>query len=230
MENPQGQALLVLHEFVGGSRSVVDTLGEIASLAITAVDAEMAGLSLNDSSGRTTTAAHTDQAVPDLDQAQYDAGDGPCLHAFRSREVVVVDEIGDDGRWPTYRDAAVAHGIHSSLSIPVWAADTPLGALNFYDSRPSHFGREQVAAGEVFGRHAAIVAAYFERVDAADNLQRAMESRATIEQAKGVIMATMGCSAEDAFGVLRVQSQNENRKLRDVAAELVERQQRTNKP
>jgi AmiR/NasT family two-component response regulator len=53
-----------------------------------------------------------------------------------------------------------------------------------------------------------------------------MESRAIIEQAKGVIIATSGCSADEAFDLLRLQSQTENRKLRDIASELVTRHRR----
>lgn len=62
--------------------------------------------------------------------------------------------------------------------------------------------------------------------DGAEALERAMESRAVIEQAKGVIMATARVDAEAAFEILRQQSQAENRKLRDVAAEIVALQPR----
>jgi hypothetical protein len=58
------------------------------------------------------------------------------------------------------------------------------------------------------------------------NLERALDSRDLIGQAKGVIMVTVGCSSDDAFRLLRDQSQHENRKLVHVAAEIVERAQR----
>ena len=57
------------------------------------------------------------------------------------------------------------------------------------------------------------------------NRPRVIESRAVIEQAKGVIIASSGCTADEAFAILRGQSQLENRKLRDIATELVQHQQ-----
>ena len=68
--------------------------------------------------------------------------------------------------------------------------------------------------------------AYWGAVELGEQLDQAMRSRASIEQAKGVIMGSMGCSADDAFGVLRQQSQSENRKLHDVAEEVVAHQRR----
>jgi AmiR/NasT family two-component response regulator len=52
-----------------------------------------------------------------------------------------------------------------------------------------------------------------------------MESRAAIEQAKGILMARQHCTADDAFDILRRASQRENRKLRDIADEMVRRAQ-----
>jgi hypothetical protein len=226
MDTLLGRAVLVVHDFVGGGREIGDTLSEITSLASTALDAEMAGLTLNDSSGRATTAVFTDPAVPTIDQAQYDVDDGPCLHAFRTHAVVTVPDTSADERWPSFDGAALEHGIHSSLSLPVYVADFGIGALNIYARDPSHFDDAGADLGCLFAGQAAIVSAYYDKSDTADHLRRAMESRATIEQAKGVIMATTGGTPDDAFAILRQQSQNENRKLREVAEEIVERQQR----
>ena len=71
-----------------------------------------------------------------------------------------------------------------------------------------------------------IAAQYWTVARERTTLAAALESRATIEQAKGVIMATTGCTPDDAFDLLRQQSQTENRKLRDIAAEVVARQKR----
>ena len=99
-----------------------------------------------------------------------------------------------------------------------------IGALNFYDERPHGFDDDANAAATRCARHATVVAAYFDRADEADNLQRAIQPRAVIEQAKGIIIASTGSSPDGAFEILRQQSQAEDRKVRDVARALVGRQ------
>lgn len=226
MDNHLERAVLVVHDFVGGGRQIGDALTEIAALATEALDTDMAGLTLNDADGKATTAIFTDRMVPEIDQAQYDVDDGPCLHAFRSAKVVRIDEVASDDRWPLYAEVAAAHGIHSTLSIPVHVAGSGVGALNFYDRRPSRFDQGSAELGKVFAGQVAVISAYFDKADTADHLRVAMESRAEIEQAKGIIMATTGCDPDGAFDVLRQQSQRENRKLRDIAADIVAQQQR----
>lgn len=102
--------------------------------------------------------------------------------------------------------------------------------MNLYSRQEAHFDEESERVGGVMAAHAAIAVvnatAYWEKANLSDQLSQAMASRAVIEQAKGVIMATMGCSAEDAFEVLRQQSQAQNEKLRDIADAIVRRQKR----
>jgi GAF domain-containing protein len=144
--------------------------------------------------------------------------------------VVRVDSTDADDRWPEFLDAARAHGIHSSLSLPLLVAGDGIGALNLYAEPPSRFSDSSEVVGQAIAAHAAVAVAngiaYWEKVTLAEQLETALTSRAIIEQAKGVIIATTGRSAEEAFVLLREQSQAQNVKLRDVAAEIVERQQR----
>lgn len=219
------QSVGVVHEFISGSRPLDETLTSIAELATSALGTDMAGLSLNEQNGRARTVSYTDAMVPEMDQAQYDADRGPCLEAFRVQRVQRIDQAADDARWPEFARVATEHGIRAVVSLPVVVARSGVGALNFYDHRADHFDDSTIAIGKVFAGQTAIVAAYFDRADEADNLTRALESRATIEQAKGVIMATAGCDPDGAFAILRQQSQSENRKLRDLASEIVARQQ-----
>jgi len=114
----------------------------------------------------------------------------------------------------------------STLSVPVVVASDGLGALNFYAGTTSFFDDDARRLAELFAGQCSVASQYWSVATESTNLSAAMQSRAVIEQAKGVIMATSHCSAEQAFDVLRVQSQHENRKLRDIAAELVARQSR----
>jgi transcriptional regulator with GAF, ATPase, and Fis domain len=220
------QSVLVVQDFIGGNTELGQALTRLSELATDAFAADMAGLTLNDASGRARTAVYTDRTAPEIDQAQYDADRGPCLDAFRKHEVFLMEDAAEEERWPEFAAAALAHGMRSSISLPLLVGAEGIGALNLYCSQAQCLDDEAVAGGVLFAGQAAIVAAYYDKADTADHLRRAMESRAEIEQAKGVIMASVGCSAEEAFDLLRQQSQTENRKLREVAAETVLRQHR----
>jgi GAF domain-containing protein len=230
MQEPVVGALGAVREFVAGRQGLDDTLLEVSRLAVVALDADMAGLTLLDPHGRATTAVSTRPEAVALDQAQYDADRGPCLDAFREAQVKRVDDVRADDRWPEFAAAASAHGVRSSLSLPLVIQGEGIGALNLYSGRARHFSDVHEASGVEFASGAAVTLAsaraYWEQVERADGLARAMESRAVIEQAKGVIIATTGVSAEEAFELLRAQSQAENRKLREIAAEIVEAQRR----
>jgi GAF domain-containing protein len=118
-------------------------------------------------------------------------------------------------------------GARSSLSLPLPVQDEAIGALNVYAAVPNAFDEAAARLGQEFAAYAAVAVAnavsFSTAADAARNLQAAMENRAVIEQAKGILIATTGCDAESAFRLLVQQSQHENRKLREIAIELVER-------
>jgi GAF domain-containing protein len=220
------RAVAIVHAFIGGAGTLAGTLTEIASIATEAAGGEMAGLTITTDLGRPKTVVYTDRMVPEIDQAQYNAGRGPCLEAARQCRELMIADVSTDERWPEFSEAALRHSIKSTLSIPLIVGGRSIGALNIYATDPRAFDDEAVATATLITRHAAIIAAYFDRAEEADNLQHAIASRAQIEQAKGVIMATTGCGVEQAFDILRSQSQSENRKLRDVAAQIVVQQRR----
>jgi ANTAR domain/GAF domain len=215
-----------VQSFIRGSGDVQQTLSRLADLATTALDADMAGLTFRNENGRPTTIVYTDRMVPEVDEVQYDFDRGPCLDAARTHTMFQIDDMRTDTRWPEFAASASSHGLQSSLSVPVVVAHDGLGALNFYDQSAGWFGDSHRRLGEVFAGQCAIVGLHWSTASEAANLAVAMQSRAVIEQAKGVIMATTGCLADDAFALLREQSQRENRKLRDIASEIVARQKR----
>ena len=184
--------------------------------------------------GKPQTAVFTDERSPRVDQAQYDADTGPCLDALRSGTVCHITDTATENRWRQYCDAALAESLRSTLSIPLDVSGDRtqvLGALNLYSETPDAFGDEALSSAEAFGHHAAIVVAnaqaYWGAVELGEQLQFALETRATIEQAKGILMGREGLSPEKAFDVLVRASQRENRKLREIAADIVAKTQRS---
>jgi len=216
-----------MSRFFVGDATMLETLQNVSDLACETVpSAAMVGLTML-VDGRPRTAVFTDDEAPEIDAAQYDTGTGPCLDAFRHLQVFRIDDMETDRQWAPFSQAAAAHGIRSSMSIPLLARHEGLGALNFYARTPTAFSDDDVQVGLQFATHAAIVLAnsqaYWDAHQLGQDLSTAMASRATIEQAKGILMATQRCSADEAFQVLVRASQRDNRKLREVAQQIVAR-------
>jgi GAF domain-containing protein len=176
---------------------------------------------------RPTTVVSTGQLATDLDETQYDKGYGPCLHAARTGELTEIPDTRLDDRWPDYLQRAVEKGNLSSLSVPL-AIDKDeqvTGALNIYARRPDAFDADSRSVATRFAPYAVVAVgnlqAYQNARDMADNLQTALESRAVIDQAKGILMERHKLTADQAFQLLARASMNSNRKVRDVAEHLV---------
>jgi transcriptional regulator with GAF, ATPase, and Fis domain len=176
---------------------------------------------------RPTTVVSTGELATELDETQYEKGHGPCLHAARTGELTEIPDTRAEDRWPDYTPRAVEHGNLSSLSIPL-AIDPDeqvTGALNIYARRSHAFDRASRSVATRFGPYAAVATgnlyAYQSARDMAENLQAALESRAVIDQAKGVLMERYKLTPDQAFQRLAQASMNANRKLRDVADHLV---------
>lgn len=228
-QDPLARSLSALARFFVGDGTLHETLSRVAHHAEEAVPAAaMTGLTML-VEGRARTAVFTDDAAPEIDSAQYETGIGPCLDSFRHRQIFRIDDTVKDDRWPPFSEAAAAFGIRSTLSIPLVANHEGLGALNFYSKIPNGFSEEDEAVASQFGVQAAIVLAnaqaYWDAHLLSQNLATAMQSRAVIEQAKGMLMGAQRCSADEAFQILVRASQRENRKLREIAEEIVSRAQ-----
>jgi GAF domain-containing protein len=140
--------------------------------------------------------------------------------------VVRIDDLADEQRWPRFVDRARDRGVGSSLSVPLEIADDGTwGGFNVYGAAPHGFDADDEQLCRTFAAQASIVVsnlhAYWKVLNLARNLNEALISRAGIEQAKGILMATQRISADEAFDRLRQRSQTENRKLRDIAADVV---------
>lgn len=174
-----------------------------------------------------TTVVHTGQLAVDLDETQYATGHGPCLHAARSGELTEITDTRTDSRWPDYTRHAAAQGNLSSLSVPLVIDDDQqvTGALNIYTRRAQAFDDASRATATRFAPYAAVAAgnlhAYRSARDRAENLQVALKTRAVIDQAKGILMERHKLTADQAFQVLVRASMHTNRKVRDIADQLV---------
>ncbi len=215
-----------LVEFFMQESTLGETLHRVAELACQAGPADMAGITML-VDGAPSTGVFTDPEAPEIDESQYDAGKGPCLDAFRYQRVFRIDSTANERRWPEFATAAAAHGVGSTLSLPISARGESLGALNLYSRTEAAFDEDVTERMLIFATHAAFVLAntqlYWDARQLNENLTEALRSRATIDQAIGIIMAAGGRSPDEAFQVLVRASQRENRKIREIATDMVER-------
>lgn len=218
-------SLLELSSLLLGEETVHSVLERIVDLACAAIPGcAHCGVSLL-SDGRVTTAAASDGTTLQLDGAQYTTGEGPCLQAARTGTIVRVDDMAHDGRFPTFALESVRLGINSTLSLPLTVKGVSIGALNIYGEALKAFDEVSERLGLRFARQASATLANVEIHDRTvllvTQLNEALGSRSVIDQARGILIARTGCSADAAIETLKKRSQRENRKLRDIAIELV---------
>jgi PAS domain S-box-containing protein len=219
-------SLTALSHVLLGEETLDTLLQRVAELSAEALPGCHAGVTLMEK-GRPTTAVATDDLVGTVDDAQYQADEGPCLDAIRDGRPHRSDAVADDPRWPRFGPAAAGEGVVSVMALPLEVRGETLGALNLYSTEPAAFSdptRERLA--ELLAGQAAVALAnarlYESSSRLATQLQEAMASRGVIEQAKGVLMARERCTEDQAFDILRRASQRTNRKLREIAKLVVD--------
>jgi GAF domain-containing protein len=208
-------------------RTLDDVLTELTSIAARGIPgAEATSITLVRDDNAFTAAYSAEMALA-ADELQYQEGYGPCIDAGRGGVILRVDDMRTETRWPHYVPQVAAQGVRSSLSIPLPFQGSSIGALNNYSTEPAAFASPEsleaaLDVAEVVAVAVANATAHAELGEQTRHMRRAMDSRAVIEQAKGVLMAQRHVDADQAFEILREASQRYNRKLRDIALGIVE--------
>jgi GAF domain-containing protein len=205
--------------------SVIDTLAQVVETAVATVEGcDFAGLFLVEKDV-ITTPVRTDPIVEEVDLLQQQLGEGPCLDAVSQQLIFYVDDLGDDARWPHFGPQATAAGIRSLLALPL-VTDGRLGALNLYARYPAAFGVVDRAKGLLLAALAGLAVSaarsHEDEERRSENLNMALGTREVIGQAQGILMERERITSAEAFDILRHASQHLNRKLRDVAQDLVD--------
>lgn len=208
------------------SRETVDTaLDLVTSLAATATSGTLgAGVTVVDEHGTRSRAA-SNHVAEQADARQYELDEGPCLTAWRTQEIVRVDDTSTDGRWPRWNDAAGRLGVRSVLSAPLLAADESIGAMKIYSARPGNYGPRDEHIMRLLAAQAAILLANSQSLREARRLSRqlteALASRDAVAQAIGVLLARGAASQQDAFASLSAAARQSQRPVEEVARTLV---------
>jgi GAF domain-containing protein len=203
--------------------AMLQRIAELARQLIPGVTEASVTLIAND---KAHTAACTGRLALDLDESQYGRGYGPCLEAAVGEEIREITDARQETRWPDYARTAVERGSLSSLSVPLPVREGIHGGLNLYAVDADGFDDDARHMSRAFASYAAVAVhnmhLYESTRDQAEHLDIAMQTRAVIEQAKGILMSQRRCDAEEAFALLAAASQRSNRKLRDIAQAIVD--------
>ncbi|MDR6863660.1 ANTAR domain-containing protein [Phycicoccus sp. 3266] len=170
---------------------------------------------------RPTTVASSSQLPTEVDRIQYDTGEGPCLDAATGDAATLVQDLGADERWPDFAPRCVADtGVRSILALRLPIGGDDEAALNLYSHKAGAFAAADLATASVFAPFAALAVQSAVHQQDVSNLEAALTSSRQVGTAIGILMARDLVSSDEAFERLRRASQELNRKLRDIAAEV----------
>ncbi|MEO7058237.1 MAG: GAF and ANTAR domain-containing protein [Lapillicoccus sp.] len=202
-----------------GGADTVPTLQDIVTVAQAQVGSADAVSLSRLQHGRFTTPASTDELAREGDALQYSLGSGPCVDAVVDNAIYQPQDLSQDPRWPEYgRRASEELGIYSILAFRLHTGrDDVIDGLNFYARAVDAFTQEDTLNGLVVATQAALAISN----ENVRHLRLALESNREIGAASGILMATHKVTFDQAFGLLRVASQNTNRPVRVIAAEVV---------
>lgn len=217
--------LIELQSLLLATDTLTGFLDETAALTARTLDGHISvGITLQPDR-RPLTVAASDALARAVDEIQYQVDEGPCLESMRTGRTHYITDLREEARWPAFIGPACGQGVRSVLSTPLQVGADTLGALNLYAPDPDAFDaaaqQKAAATAECIGAAAAIALRLSEAQDLSTNLRTALSSRATIDQAIGILMAQRRISARAAFALLRKTSQDRNLKLNTLAAAIV---------
>ena len=184
--------------------------------------AEHASLTQVSGANPPQTTAQTDELPYLWDQLQYEQGEGPCLEAIAKNGVVLARDLRTDNRWPRFARAIVDYTppAFSMLSFRLFLTEDNRASLNLYATRAGAFTDQSTATGSMFAAYSSMALLAAARHDQANHLTRALETNREIGVAMGILMAGNKLTQQQAFDRLRTASQNLNRKLHAIAADV----------
>jgi GAF domain-containing protein len=207
---------------------IVDLLHTLVEECIAIFDVQAGGLMLADADGQLQLVASTSEKADLVEIMQLNAGQGPCVECFETGKPVAVADIErSDSKWPDFRAEALKQGFHSIYATPLRLRGQTIGTLNLLSTSVGDLNERDALAAQALSDVATIgilqERLVKERGIVADQLQRALDSRVLIEQAKGVLSESVSTNVDEAFQVMRAYARNNNLRLHDVAEGIVSR-------
>jgi GAF domain-containing protein len=209
-----------------GEMRVEDALHEIVHTTHRMFQVDGAGLMLTDSEQHLRGVAASDERIAHLEELQIEHSEGPCIAAFEDKQLVGVEDLTADTRWPKFSGAAVSRQVRAVLASPLPYNQDAVGVVAVVSEKSRPWTPEGELALLAFTDLAALLIASMmqgqQQSELASQLQGALDSRQIIEQAKGVLVGRHGITPRAAFEQLRAQARSERRKVSVLCAEVVQ--------
>jgi len=219
---------------MGGSYEINEMAYELSYRVAEALGVAGAGVSIADSEGRLRFVTATDERMLQIEQAQEQAQEGPCVTAYLTQQPVSISNLQDIRDWAAYATTAEHLELHAVVGFPLSYDSERLGAINIYHDDRRDWSDEDL---DIIGVFANMATAFLVRVtelaesrQLAKQLQEALDSRVIIEQAKGILAAENDITVDEAFRQLRQHSQDNNIKLVQVCESVVDTKLRIPRP
>jgi GAF domain-containing protein len=207
---------------------IVEFLYGLSVDSVEILGAEAAGVMLADGRGGLRLIASSEERMRLLELFELQGEQGPCLDAFATGRAVQASAADSRTRWPAFSPKATEVGFHRMCAVPLRVRTDIIGALNLFRGGDEPFTDDEMDVAQAMAEMAAIALiqerSLKERNLLTEQLQAALNSRVIIEQAKGMLAEYLTLTMDEAFRLLRTYARNHNRKLADIASDLIDRQ------
>jgi transcriptional regulator with GAF, ATPase, and Fis domain len=220
------QAFVQLADTLVDDYDIADVLYQLTEHCVQLLDAAAAGLLLSDQRGSLQVMASSSEQSRLLELFQIQANEGPCLDCFHTGEpVLVADLAASTGRWPRFAPEALSEGFAAVHAVPLRLRRDTIGALNLFSREPRPLPAQDMDVARALADTATIGILQERAIHRGEvlteQLQRALNNRIIIEQAKGVLAYAANIDMDQTFQTLRAYSRNHNLRLSDTAHRVV---------
>jgi GAF domain-containing protein len=229
-ERTASEAFVALADTMVADYDAIDLLDRLIGFCVELLPADAAGIVLGDARRELRVVAASSEAAELMELLQLQNDEGPCLDCFQTAAPVRIADLADTAdRWPRFAAAVAERGQFRAVhALPLRLRGEAIGALNLFDREPGLLPDSDLALGQAMADVATIGILQERAIRRAEvvneQLQMALTSRVTIEQAKGVLSQYFGNDVDAAFDRLRRYARSRNEKLAHVAAQVVRRE------
>ncbi len=221
------QTFVELADTLVSDFDAVEFLHVLTLRCVQLLDVDAAGVMLVDKQGILHVVAASDEKTRLLELMELQQQEGPCVEAYRNKELVWASLDAGATRWPRFSEHAKRAGYRALGAVPLRLREQSIGALNLFCTEDRPLAGTALATAQALADVASIgllqERAVRESHVIAQQLQSALDSRVAIEQAKGMVAQSFGIDIDAAFTVIRTFARNHNLKLTEVVRELTQR-------
>ena len=226
------RALIAGQREPSGPGGTVGLLRRVCQAAVQTLSASGAGVSVMTGDGGRGVGAASDPGSERLEELQFTLGEGPCIEAYASRRPVLIADLADGAmtQWPAYAPAVVEKGVRAVFAFPLQIGAARLGVLDVFRDRAGGLTADELWHAVLLTD--ATVAALLDQHEQAGggagraDLDEAIDDRAELFQAQGMVMVQLGVSIGEAMARIRAYAYAQNRRLSEVAHDVVARRLR----